>query len=77
MSSKQVKTNDVNGSGLIDQAPLSGRCFQQGNIGYHVNPVISKQRKWSSQENRIKMESYLLSESKVRGYRKCMLCLVE
>ena len=35
----------------------------------------SKQRKWSSQENMIVMESYLLSEPKVKGHRKHMLSL--
>ena len=40
-----------------------------------MNPVISKRRKWTSQENKIVMECYLLSEPKIRGYRKCMLRL--
>ena len=35
----------------------------------------SKQRKWSSQENMIVMEYYLLSEPKVKGHRKHMLSL--
>ena len=35
----------------------------------------NKRRKWSSLENKIIMECYLLSEPKVRGYRKCMLSL--
>ena len=47
-----------------------------GNIGCHyVNPVISKRRKWTSQENKIVMECYSLNEPKIRGYRKCMLSL--
>ena len=76
MSTKQIETNDINGSQLTEQGPSSGRCSQQGNIGCHpVNPVISKQRKWSSLENKIVMECFLLSESKVRGCRKCMLSL--
>ena len=33
------------------------------------------ERKWSSQENKTVMECYLLSEPKVRGYRKRMLSL--
>ena len=37
--------------------------------------VISKRRKWTSQENKIVMECYLLSEPKIRGYRKRMLSL--
>ena len=49
--------------------------FSTGNIGrHHANPVI-KQRKWSSQENKIVMECYLLSKPKVRSYRKHMLSL--
>ena len=40
-----------------------------------MNPVISKRRKWTSQENKIVMECYLLSEPKIRGYRKRMLSL--
>ena len=44
------------------------------NIGRHqANPVISKTRKWTSQENKIVMEYYFLSEPKIRGYRKHML----
>ena len=66
----------MNGSQLTEQRPSSGRCSQQGNIGrHHGNPVISKRRKWTSQENKIVMESYLLSEPKIRGYRKRMLSL--
>ena len=76
MSSNEIETNDVNGSQLAEQGPSSGRCSQQGNIGRHqVNPVISKRRKWASQENKIVMECYLLSEPKIRGYRKRMLSL--
>ena len=76
MSSNEIQTNDVNGSRLAEQGPLSGRCSRQGNIGrHHANPVISKRRKWTSQENKIVMECYLLSEPKIRGYRKHMLSL--
>ena len=39
------------------------------------NPVISKRRNSTSQKNKIVMECYLLSEPKIRGYRKCMLSL--
>ena len=71
MSSNETKTDDVNGFQLAEQGPSSGRCSQQGNIGrHHANPVISKRGKWTSQENKIVMESYLLSEAKIRGYRK-------
>ena len=76
MSSNGIETNKVNGSQLAEQGPLSGRCSRQGNIGrHHTNPVISQKRKWTSQENNIVMESYLLSEPKIRGYRKRMLTL--
>ena len=76
MSSNEIETNDVNGSRLAEQGPSSGRCSQQGNIGcHHANPVIIKRRKWTSQENKIFMECYLLSETKIRGYRKRMLSL--
>ena len=63
MSSNEIETNDVNGSRLAEQGPSSGRCSRQGNIGHHyVNPVISKRKKWTSQENKIVMECCLLSE---------------
>ena len=43
LATKQIETNDVNGSRLAEQGPSSGRCSRQGNIGHHhVNPVISK-----------------------------------
>ena len=76
MSSNEIQTNNVNGSRLAEQGPSSGRCSPQGNIGrHHANPVISKSRKWTNQENKIVMECYLLSEPKVRGCRKRMLSL--
>ena len=76
MSSNEKQTNDLNGSRLAEQGSSSSRCSRQGNIGrYHANPVISKRRKWISQENKIVMECYLLSEPKIRGYRKRMLSL--
>ena len=71
MSSNEIETNDVNGSRFTEQGPSSGRCSRQGNIDrHHVNPVISKRRKWTIQEDKIIMECYLLREPKVRGYRK-------
>ena len=77
MSSNEIETNNVNGSRLKEQGP-SSRCSRQGNIGRpHANPVISKKRKWTSQENNIVMECYLLSEPKIRGYRKRMLSLCQ
>ena len=76
ISIKQIKANDVNRSRLAGQEPSSGRCSRQGNIGHHhVNSAISKRRKWPIQENKIIMKCYLLSEPKVRGYRKRMLSL--
>ena len=75
MSSNEIETNDVNGSRLAEQGPSSGRCSRQGNIGrHHANPVISKRRKWTSQENKIAMECYLLSEPKIRGYQANSIC---
>ena len=74
MSSNGIETNDVNGSRLAEQGPSSGRCSQQRNIGrHHANPVISKRIKWTSQENKIVMKCYLLSEPRIRGCRKHML----
>ena len=65
MSSNEIETNDVNRS-LAEQGPSSGRYSRQGNIGrHHANPVISKRRKWTSQENKIVMECYLLSKPKM------------
>ena len=59
MFSNEIETNDMNGFRLAEQGPLSGRCSQQGNIGRHrANPVISKRRKLTSQENKIVMECY-------------------
>ena len=76
MSSNEIETNNLNGSRLTEQGPLSNKCSQQGNIGrHHVNPVNSKRRKWTGQENKIAMQCYLLSEPKIRGYRKRMLSL--
>ena len=76
MSSNEIQTNDVNGSRLKEQGPSSGRSSRQGNIGrHHGNPVISKRRKWNSQENKVAMEFYSLSDPKIRGYRKRMLSL--
>ena len=76
MSSNEIETNDVNGSRLAEQGPLSRRCSRQGNIDrHHANPVISKRRKRTSQENKIVMECYLFIEPKIRSYRKPMVSL--
>ena len=45
------------------------------HCSHHANAVISKKRKWNSQENKTVMECYLLTEPKIRGHRKCMLSL--
>ena len=74
MSNNEIETNEVNGFQLAEQGPLSGRCSRQGNIGcHHTNSVISKRRKWTSQEKKIFIECCLLSEPNIRGYRKHML----
>ena len=70
MSSNEIETNDVNGSRLAEQGPSPSRCSR-----HYANPVISKRRQPAIQENNIDMECYLLSESKIRGYRKSMLSL--
>ena len=76
MSRNGIETNDMKWSQLAEQGPSSSRCSQQGNIGrHHVNAVINKWRRWTSQENKIVMVCHLLSEPKVRGYRKHMLSL--
>ena len=62
MSSNEKETNDVNESRLAEEGPSSCRCSLQRNTGHHhVNPVISKRRNWTRQENKIVMECYLLS----------------
>ena len=46
LSSNEIETNDINGSRLAEQGPLSSRCSRQGNTGcHHTNAVISKRRK--------------------------------
>ena len=79
MSSDEIETNSMNGTRLTEQGPSSCRCSQQGNIcRHHENPVISKRRKLTSQENKIVVECNLLSEPKISGYRiwlqKGMFC---
>ena len=76
MSSNGIETNNMNGSQLAEQGPSPSRTSQLGNNGCHyAHPVISKRRKWTSQENKFIKECYLLSEPKIRGYRKHMLSL--
>ena len=76
MSSNEIETNNVNESQLTEQGPSSSKCSREGNISHHhANPVISRRRKWTSQENKIVIECYLLSKPKNQGYRKQMLSL--
>ena len=49
--------------------------LDMGTLVIIMQIVISKRRKWTSQENNIVMECYLLSEPKIRGYRQHMLSL--
>ena len=73
MSSNEIETNNVNGCGLAEQGPSSSKCYRQENIGRpHANPVISKKRKWTSRENKTVIKCYVLSEPKIRRYRKHM-----
>ena len=72
----ELEIEDVIRSRLAEQGPSSSRFSRQENIGrHHANPVISRRRKWTSQENKIVMECSLLSKPKIRGYRKQMLSL--
>ena len=74
MSSNGIETNDLKGSRLAEQVPSSGRCSQEGNTGrHHANPVISKRRKFTSQEDKIAMECYLLSEPNIRGLTELLV----
>ena len=76
MSGNEIETNDVDGSRLAEQGLSSNRCSRQENIGPpHANPFIIKRRKWTSEESKVVMECYLLSEPKIRWYRKRTLCL--
>ena len=70
MSSNEIETNDVNGYQLAEQGPLSGTLVIIMQI-----LSISKRRSSTSQDNETVMECYLLSEPKIRGYRKRMLSL--
>ena len=65
MYSNEIEINYINWFRLAEQGPSSGRCPRQRNIGrHHANPVFSERRKWTSQEDKTIMESYLLSEPK-------------
>ena len=60
----QIK--DPHPAGILDRGTLV--------VIMRILSLVSE-RKWSSQESKIVMECYLLSEPKVRGYRKRMLSL--
>ena len=67
MSSNDIETNNSKGhclAGVLDRGTL-----------VVIQLLSLVRRKWTSQENKIIMECYLLSESKIRGYRKHMLSL--
>ena len=61
----QSKNPDL--AGVLDRGTLV--------VIMQIVSLVSEGRKWSSQETNIVMECYLLSEPKVRGYRKHMLSL--
>ena len=64
------------GPNLQSKDPRPAGVLDRGDISHHhANPVISKRRKWTNQENKIVMKCYLLSEPKIRGYRKRVLSL--
>ena len=59
---------------LQSKEPRPGTVLEKGTLVVIIR-ILSLVSKWSSQENKIVMECYLLSEPKVRGYRECMLSL--
>ena len=65
MEGPDSQSKDARLAGVLDR----GTCL------HHANHVISKRRKWTSQENKIVMECFLLSQPKIRAYRKRMLSL--
>ena len=75
MSSNEIETNDMNGMGPDAQSkgPRSAGVLDRGTMVV-IMQILSR-RKWTSQENKIVTECYLLSEPKIRGYRKHMLSL--
>ena len=75
MYRNRIETDDINESQITEEGPSSGmRSWNRGIDRHHVNPVNRiRQKKWSSQENKIVMECYILSEPKIRVYRKSML----
>ena len=61
---------------LQSKDPCLAGVLDMKNIGcHHANLAISKRRMWTSQENKIVTECYLLCEPKIRGYRKHLLSL--
>ena len=60
------QSKDTRPAGVLDRRTLV--------VIIQINPVIGKRRKWTSQENKIAMECYLLSEPKIRGYQANTIC---
>ena len=55
--------------------PRSVGVLDRGTLVAIMRILLLVRRKWTSQENKIVMECYLLSKPKMRGYRKHMLSL--
>ena len=72
MSSNEIETNDVNGSRSQSKDPRPAGVLDRGILVNRVNCVISKRRKWTSQENKIIIQCNLMSEPKIRGCKKLM-----
>ena len=62
--SPDSESKDLHLAGVLDRGKL-----------VVIMRILSLVRKWTSQENKIVIEYYLLSEPKIRGYRKRMLSL--
>ena len=55
--------------------PRSAGVLDRGTLVAIMRILSLVRRKWTSQENKIVMECYLLSKPKMRGYRKHLLSL--
>ena len=58
----------------MDKDPRPAGVLDRGTLVI-IMRILSLVREESGQENKIFMECYLLSEPKIRGYRKRMLSL--
>ena len=74
MFTKEIETNNINGFQLVEHRTHIWQVFSKIRV-LSCKPVISKQRNWPRQENKIVMECYLLPEPEATGYRKRMLSL--